>query len=228
MLKIALVVASGIHQGKSIPVPAGTLMIGRDPKCHLRPASPAVSKLHCTIVVREDKVFVTDHGSTNGTFLEEVQIEGEVEAKLGQRLRVGPLDFVIQEAAPSPASDSTPLPDALKSVDAEAGKLSGQSQKSTPEPQETKTDKPAPPKLSSADSGADEIAAMLLADDEESGSSPEIPGGSTVMEIPSVDAEQGKTGDDNSKADKKNKIASEAETSEAADSILRKYFNRPR
>ena len=39
-MKISLVVAQGVHTGKVIPVTAAEFVIGRDPQCHLRPASP--------------------------------------------------------------------------------------------------------------------------------------------------------------------------------------------
>lgn len=240
-LKINLVVASGVHQGKTIPVPGGKLIIGRDPTCNLRPASPAVSKVHCTIQVRDGVVFVTDHGSTNGTFVDDEQIDGEVQVELGVRIRVGPLDFTVQ-AAPGSKSDSTPLPDSLKAVDGKAHQglrdatgpgakptvPSPQAKKETPEAMKkapTEPSKPAPspkpkPKVTSDD--PENLAAMLLAEDDAS-NPPEVPEGSTIMEMPSVDVEKMKQGDK-----KPNAIPSAADSSNAADAILKKYLRRPR
>ena len=42
-MKVSLIVASGVHVGKSIPVSGAKFLIGRDPECQLRPASQAVS-----------------------------------------------------------------------------------------------------------------------------------------------------------------------------------------
>jgi pSer/pThr/pTyr-binding forkhead associated (FHA) protein len=68
-MKLSLVVAEGVHKGKAIPVPVAEFVIGRDPDCQLRPSSPAISKRHCAVHVRADKVFVHDLGSTNATFV---------------------------------------------------------------------------------------------------------------------------------------------------------------
>ena len=89
-MKLNLVVAQGVHSGKVIPIVTAEFLIGRDPQCQLRPASPAVSKQHCAIAVRDGKVFVRDCGSTNGTFVNGEQVAGDREVKSGDRLRVRP------------------------------------------------------------------------------------------------------------------------------------------
>jgi len=54
-MKVSLVVATGAHEGRVIPVTGSQFLIGRDPQCHLRPASQAISKLHCAVLVRDGK-----------------------------------------------------------------------------------------------------------------------------------------------------------------------------
>jgi predicted component of type VI protein secretion system len=110
-MKVNLVVASGAHQGKVIPITGPQFLIGRDAQCHLRPASQAISKRHCGVFIRDGKVYVTDFGSTNGTTVNEELVRGaEVEVVSGASLKLGPLDFTIQiERVPTPA-DGTPLP----------------------------------------------------------------------------------------------------------------------
>jgi pSer/pThr/pTyr-binding forkhead associated (FHA) protein len=193
-MKFALVVASGVHQGKVINVPGLQLIVGRDEGCHLRPASPAISKKHCAVFIRAGKVFVRDLGSTNGTFLNDEQVVGDREVIDGDRLKVGPLDFTVQVSG---KSDSTPLPDSLKSVPSSS----------------------AP----TVEEDADAAAAMLLGmgDEDPPGSDPKVPEGSTVMEIPAVDA-TGKP------VDQKKKTVTAAESSAAASEILRKYMRRPK
>ena len=66
-MKVTLVVASGVHEGKVIQLTSPQFLIGRDAQCHLRPASQAISKRHCGLFVRDGKVYVKDLGSTNGT-----------------------------------------------------------------------------------------------------------------------------------------------------------------
>ncbi|MBX7104861.1 MAG: FHA domain-containing protein [Gemmataceae bacterium] len=94
-MKVKLVVASGVHQGREIPIAGQEFVIGRDPQCQLRPSSPAISKKHCAIILRGNKVFVRDFGSTNGTFVNGEPVSGEVEVKNLAVLKAGPMDFRI-------------------------------------------------------------------------------------------------------------------------------------
>jgi pSer/pThr/pTyr-binding forkhead associated (FHA) protein len=225
-MKISLVVAAGAHQGKVINIPGPQFVIGRDEGCHLRPASPAVSKKHCVVFVRNDKAYVRDMGSTNGTFVNDEQIQGDRELTDGARLRVGPLDFSVA-LAPSGKSDSTPLPESLKSVSPSSmglKKPSNPANKPAAKPTPAPMPKPAPaPAATDAEKSHDDIAAMLLGMGDEDSSEAEVPGGSTIMELPSVDAKPGEQ-----KPDEKKKGASAAETSAAASEILRKYMRRPK
>lgn len=227
-MKVTLVVASGVHQGKVIPVPGTQFLIGRDPECQLRPASQAVSKQHCAILVRGTQVFAKDYGSTNGTFLNDEQLaaNSERELKPGERIRVGPLDFSV-EFAPGKPSDSTPLPEALKSVGGSAAE--GLKAAVTPKPASNSAQKPAAapkpvPKPSPVEDDADAAAAVLLGmgDEDPPGSTPHVPEGSTIFEMPAVNAE--KPGE--KAGEKKGSVPSSEDMSNAASDILRKYMRR--
>jgi pSer/pThr/pTyr-binding forkhead associated (FHA) protein len=219
-MKLSLVVSAGANQGKVITVPGTQFVIGRDEGCHLRPASPAISKRHCAVFIRNGEVFVRDLGSTNGTLVNDEAVVGDKPVKDGDRLKVGPLDFTLQIAGGGPQSDSTPLPESLKSLP-----KGGSTPAATPSPM-----KPAPkkePAKTTAMTAADEsdaAAAMLLGmgDEDPPGADPVIPGGSTVMDLPNVDA--AKLADDKKKA----AVPTAAETSAAASEILRRYMRRPK
>jgi len=224
-MKLSLVVASGVHTGKAIPVNGVEFLIGRDEDCHLRPASPAISKKHCAVLVRGGKIYVLDLGSTNGTIVNDVMITGEVEVKNGDRLKVGPLDFAVTLTGGKP--DGTPLSDTVKKPSAGAA--------AKPTPASSTSVKPVPPPKPPAKSAsqaeiqldeADAAAAMLLSmgDEDPPGSEPKVPEGSTVMELPAVDAEKLKA----LEAKKKDSPMSQAESSSAASEILRKYMRRPK
>jgi pSer/pThr/pTyr-binding forkhead associated (FHA) protein len=119
-MKMSLMVLSeGKSSGKSIPITLSQFIIGRDPQCQLRPSSALISKRHCALLVRGNKLFVRDFGSTNGTFVNDQPVKGECEVKNDDFLKVGPLSFRIAiEGAPAvPVNKPTPLPKAL----AEAG-----------------------------------------------------------------------------------------------------------
>jgi predicted component of type VI protein secretion system len=200
-MKLSLVVlTSGKTEGKVIPITLSQFVIGRDPQCHLRPASALISKRHCALLVRDGKIFLRDFDSTNGTFINDQPVKGEVEVKNDDRLKVGPLMFTIRAevTAPPPVNRPTPSPVAK-----------------------------APTAESSDD---ESIAAMLLSlqDDSspDSGGSPgEVPEGSTVMDLqaPPLPGEAAPADKDK---DKKKPI--DGNTSTAAKAILEKYMKRPR
>ena len=67
-MKVSLVVMNpGKTQGHAIPITLSQFIIGRDPQCNLRPASPDISKRHCAILIKNGKVTLRDFDSTNGT-----------------------------------------------------------------------------------------------------------------------------------------------------------------
>src|SRR5262245_9498265 len=102
-MKVSLVVKSpGKMENKSISVPGSQFLIGRDPQCQLRPSSPLISNRHCALLVRGEKLFIRDLVSTNGTSVNDKQIQGEVELKNGDKITVGPLLFsvLVEREAP--------------------------------------------------------------------------------------------------------------------------------
>jgi predicted component of type VI protein secretion system len=141
-MKVSLVVASGAHQGKQIPLTGPQFLIGRDTQCHLRPASQAISKKHCGLLVRDGKVYVKDFGSTNGTLVnDELVKDTEVAVENGASLKIGPLDFLIQIEMRVPNPDGTPLPSAnpetaaaLAAVKAVTGAARAPARDATPNP----------------------------------------------------------------------------------------------
>src|ERR1700722_1368138 len=96
-MKLGLVVMTpGKQEGKLFEIKLAQFVIGRDPHCHLRPASPMISKRHCAILQREGKAFLRDFGSTNGSFVNDEPVKGEVELKHGDNLKIGPLLFTVK------------------------------------------------------------------------------------------------------------------------------------
>lgn len=230
-MKVNLIVtAAGPNQGRAIPIAGEKFIIGRDPECNLRPASQAISKQHCALLVRSGKVFVVDLSSTNGTVVNDIAVSGEQEVVNGDRLKIGPLDFKIDIVATKPLTDSTPLPEALKAVSpSSAEKFKAVVAASTPASKSLPPVPTSPVKITRGpavvnddSSEHDDAAAMLLGmDDDVPGSVPQVPDGSTVMDVPTINAD----GTIAKKADKK-KLLSGAEMSSAANDILRKYIRR--
>ena len=99
-MQVKLKVLLGKSAGKEIPIPVSRFLIGRAEDCHMRPKSDAISRNHCAILVSEDKVVIRDLNSRNGTVVNGERIETDCELKMGDRIRLGKLEFevVIKES----------------------------------------------------------------------------------------------------------------------------------
>jgi pSer/pThr/pTyr-binding forkhead associated (FHA) protein len=285
-MKVSLVVATGAHEGKIIPVTGPQFLIGRDTQCHLRPASQAISKHHCGLLVRDGRIYIKDFGSTNGTLVNDVLIRAtEVMVVDGASLKLGPLDFIVRIEVSTPQPDGTPLPSntpetaaALAAVKAATETVAGSktilARDATPNPAQTKkpnvaggskeaaaltgskeaaalksaapksteATKPAAPKSAEAkpvpttettltstsliNEDDDKMAAMLLGMEDEG-----VPEGSTVIDVPAVDAQGRPIPPTEAKPDEKagkKPVQSREEMSSAASDLLRKMMRRPK
>jgi predicted component of type VI protein secretion system len=198
-MKLSLVVMTpGKMEGKAIPITLSQFVIGRDPQCQLRPASPVISKRHCAVLIKGEKAFVRDFDSTNGTFLNDQPVKGEVEIHHADVLKVGPIAFAVNlEATPAPVNKPTPAPP---------------------------TKKPA----GSEDDESIAAMLLSLQDEGDAGSSgltSEVPEGSTVMDMPAPAAADPKADKNKGQAAKQ---APTGDTRTAAKAILEKYMRRPR
>jgi predicted component of type VI protein secretion system len=229
-MKLSLVVLTeGKQRGKVLNITLAQFLIGRDPQCHLRPASPMISKRHCAIIQREGKAFIRDFDSTNGTLVNEQAVKGEVELHHDDQLKVGPLLFSVRLEASPPVNRPTPAPPTKSAValaasaKAAPGQAAAASASATPPP----TSEPA-----AAGGGAeDDIAALLLSlDGDAPGSTPaaEIPEGSTVMDVAAPKGDDPTSSSTKVPAGKNEKKKPDGNTSSAAKSILEKYMRRPR
>jgi predicted component of type VI protein secretion system len=210
-MKLSLVVlTAGKMQGKTIPVTVAQFLIGRDPECQLRPASPMISKKHCALMVQDGKVFARDFGSTNGTFVNDRQFRGEFELHNGDRLKAGPLEFRVNIETATSVEKPTPLPPTKAGA--------------------------APPSNSQTED--EDACSLLLAMQDEGAPVPGSPGvdsegvptGSTIMDSilpPDPSPPADKPPDKPAEASKPPKPKS-GDTAVAAKSILDKYWRRPR
>jgi predicted component of type VI protein secretion system len=254
-MKLSLVVlAAGPQQGKVLEIKQPQFVVGRDPDCQLRPASPLISKRHCALLQREGKVFVQDFGSTNGTSVNDQPVKGEIELNNDDRLKIGPLLFGVRieadpasakaapppakappKAAPAPAKaggKAAPAPAKAAPAPAKAGgKAAPAPAKAAPAPAKAAPAAEAPAAAKGED---DDIAAMLLSlhDEGDTGSpaeAPEVPEGATLMEIPLAPGQQPSQADkDKGKEKKEDPKSTKSTSSDAAKNLLEKYMKRPR
>lgn len=216
-MKLSLVVLStGKAEGQKIAIPVPQFIVGRDPQCQLRPASPIISKKHCALLQRGGKAYIKDFQSTNGTFVNDEKVEGERELQNNDIIKIGPLLFRVVLEAGTPVDKPTPLPASIKAGDAAPAALAANKpsaptraapdgltpvatrKKPAPEDQppalvdDLGVTTPAPDAVSSLPDNEDDIAAMLLSLQEgegSGGSTQEVPSGTTVFELPAVVAD---------------------------------------
>lgn len=98
-MKASLVVTRGLNQGREIPIAHTPFTIGRDPTCQLRPKSANISRRHCMLMIDNDRIFVRDFGSTNGTLVNDQRVVDTVELHDADQLQVDRLFFKVRLVA---------------------------------------------------------------------------------------------------------------------------------
>ena len=236
-MKLSLVVrGTGKQEGQVIPITLSQFVVGRDPQCHLRPASPMISKRHCALLQRDGKAYIRDFGSTNGTFVNDQPVKDEAELHNGDRLKIGPLVFEVRLATePAAVQGATPKPPTKAIAAKPAAAASTAAVKTPPPPSKAPVTaavkKEAAPEKETGGTDDDDIAAMLLSlqDDGPSAATDGIvPEGSTVMDLMVPGADDTSQTPAQGKDKEKDKAKTIGNTSSAAKSILEQYMKRPR
>jgi diguanylate cyclase (GGDEF)-like protein len=88
-----LVQIYGPALGKKVVLEKDETWIGRGDSCEIVLEEDNVSRRHCSVLQKSDGVFVRDHGSTNGTWLNNVEIRGETPLRSGDLIKVGSVIF---------------------------------------------------------------------------------------------------------------------------------------
>jgi hypothetical protein len=79
----------------TIPV-EGHILFGRGSECDIRLKDSEVSRKHATIYITDQKPFVIDEGSANGTFVNGVRIQGPTALSAGNQIRMGKTTFTLE------------------------------------------------------------------------------------------------------------------------------------
>ncbi|WP_164102915.1 FHA domain-containing protein [Candidatus Laterigemmans baculatus] len=96
-MQVFLKVVTGSHAGKEIAIASEKFLIGRGDDCQLRPKSDSISRRHCVLAVRDGRVLVQDLKSRNGTIVNDKRLPPDRAKVLkpGDILKVGKLEFEI-------------------------------------------------------------------------------------------------------------------------------------
>src|SRR5437763_16108083 len=123
MAELRIVIVEGAGAGREFAV-AESVTVGRDPSSAIPIDDPEASRQHASITARGGGAVVDDLGSTNGTLVNDVRIEGPREIGPGDRIRIGTTVLALQGVA-APAAAAGP--------EAEAGPATGAAPPPAPE-----------------------------------------------------------------------------------------------
>ena len=94
-----LVIQGGKQSGKRLSLPESkTIVVGREEGCQLVLNSTLVSRRHCELKQSPQGIWVTDLGSQNGTYVNEIAITESTLMTNGDTVRIGPLVMEAQSA----------------------------------------------------------------------------------------------------------------------------------
>src|ERR1700722_13292050 len=100
--EMVVVEGKDIGARAALDAASGRLLVGTGPACELRLTDPTVSRRHASIELTDLGVFVSDLGSTNGSFVGDARIVSAYLAP-GVRLRVGSTTIEARDVASEPA-----------------------------------------------------------------------------------------------------------------------------
>lgn len=92
------------HEGPSIELRRGQVLIGRSSGCHIVLEDNMVSRRHAELRVSDDAVTVHDLGSVNGIYVNGERVRDQRRLKDGDRIQVGQRELTLK----SVARDSVP------------------------------------------------------------------------------------------------------------------------
>ncbi|HEY6462877.1 MAG TPA: FHA domain-containing protein, partial [Polyangiaceae bacterium] len=106
-----LSVVEGPDAGRRFVVHAADprALVGQSPVCAVRLADREVSRRHAALEVTGDALHVVDLGSTNGTFVDGLAVDG-ARLRGGETVRVGSTVLRVDRADAATAATSTPAP----------------------------------------------------------------------------------------------------------------------
>lgn len=84
-----LLVVGGELNGTIFNLLGGETIVGRNPDCSIPLDFHGISRKHFAIQVKEDKAFVADLGSANGTYLNNQKLEKTTELKRSDVIKIG-------------------------------------------------------------------------------------------------------------------------------------------
>ena len=104
-LAFQLIAISGKHKGAFWTLDDSGLVLGRDGKCDIQVADPVVSRRHCRILLKVDRVHFEDLGSRNLALVNGIPTDAGF-LKAGDEIAIGRERFLVSRTGPGKRSEA--------------------------------------------------------------------------------------------------------------------------
>jgi pSer/pThr/pTyr-binding forkhead associated (FHA) protein len=94
--KFYLVVHMPGQRATARQISSGQTLVGRNEDCQIQLSSTTISRYHCEISITPKGVFVRDHDSTNGTFVNGEKIDQLTQLQPGDRISIGDVNMTLR------------------------------------------------------------------------------------------------------------------------------------
>lgn len=88
-MKFGLYVVFGENKGEEFPLDQPQFVIGRAADCDLQVDCSMVSRRHCELTCRDERLYIRDLDSHNGTFVNKEKANGQQELGPGDTIAIG-------------------------------------------------------------------------------------------------------------------------------------------
>jgi serine phosphatase RsbU (regulator of sigma subunit)/pSer/pThr/pTyr-binding forkhead associated (FHA) protein len=105
-----LVIRKGANPGHRISLAKDTVILGRSPDCDIPIPSPSISRQHARLVCLEDKWYIEDMMSRNGTYVNSQAISARTPLSRNDRIRICDFEADFQDAPTSQSIALKPAP----------------------------------------------------------------------------------------------------------------------
>jgi pSer/pThr/pTyr-binding forkhead associated (FHA) protein len=95
-MDVKLVVIKGSRKRQVLQMPSEETVVGRQQGCELRIPSPLVSRRHCRLTFRDNRLTVEDLHSANGSYVNGNLVERQTLIRPGDQLAIGPIIFRVE------------------------------------------------------------------------------------------------------------------------------------
>lgn len=123
MLKVKLVVVGGATERDEFQ-PSLPAVLGRSRNAEVPLPHPLVSRRHCELIEKDERLFVRDLGSTNGTFVGSERVDAETVVEHGSLLTIGTVTFrAYYDDRPLPEFPADPAASVHQAPETAVGKI---------------------------------------------------------------------------------------------------------